>query len=113
MTRTTGWVLGVGATAALIAGVLAFERTPQARAQGRAAAQGGVFLEPITETHRWRDRNHHSANVARTKVLVPETYGRLVSSSEGALWFQDDQGVLRNVLCEGLVQIERVKTDMR
>ncbi len=57
--------------------------------------------------------NHMSASFRRAIVKVPAGYGKLVhvsgSGSENTLWFQGDDGRLRNVVCaaaDGLYQVE-------
>ena len=83
-----------------IGGAIALGRVYLASGAGSAVAEDiGLGVD-----RSWLERTF---DVCRP-VEVPAEYGELVAVDSGMLWFEDESGVLRNVIVRThLVQVER------
>ena len=112
MRRGTAFAAGA-LTAGVLCGTLSVLGGRAERAAAEGAFEGALVGESVRESHSWKDRQHRTGVVNRTGIIVPESYGEMVSCTGDVLWFRDASGVLRNVHVTGAVQVVRAKTESR
>lgn len=100
-------------TGAALAGLLMLvcsSRLHRVAAQGAAIVNGAGDLGEVKEQLRWTDYrgSPRQLSIKRLGIKIPQNYGTLIAVHGGTFWFQDKNGVIRNVILgTRLYQIER------
>jgi hypothetical protein len=84
--------------------IASFVLQPAALPAASGNLENGAFVESMQYTETI-EVDTAAYGLLRTPIYVPEAYGKLIavvpSGPSTTMWFQSDQGVIRNVLVNG------------